>query len=131
MRQEAHSRPFCPARRSPTWLSASSRTAAPRTAELLGWHVEHEEPNTAVVASPQGAFLVFQQADGHQAPGWPPVEGEQHPMLHLDFQVGDPHSAVAEVVAPGATVAEFQPQDRVRVLFDPAGHPFCLCLDGG
>ena len=26
----------------------------------------------------------------------------------------------------GATVAEFQPQDDVRVLLDPAGHPFCL-----
>jgi hypothetical protein len=29
----------------------------------------------------------------------------------------------------GATVAEHQPQRNVRVLFDPAGHPFCLCLD--
>jgi hypothetical protein len=26
----------------------------------------------------------------------------------------------------GARVAEFQPQDEVRVLLDPAGHPFCL-----
>jgi hypothetical protein len=25
----------------------------------------------------------------------------------------------------------FQPQDNVRVLFDPAGHPFCLCRDDG
>jgi len=23
-------------------------------------------------------------------------------------------------------LAEFQPQDDVRVLFDPSGHPFCL-----
>lgn len=35
----------------------------------------------------------------------------------------------AEAVALGATVAEFQPQANVRVMFDPAGHPFCLCLD--
>ena len=30
----------------------------------------------------------------------------------------------------GATLAEFQPQDEVRVLFDPAGHPFCLYVGG-
>ena len=29
----------------------------------------------------------------------------------------------------GATLAEFQPQDDVRVMLDPAGHPFCLYLD--
>ncbi|WP_405848078.1 VOC family protein [Streptomyces sp. NBC_01518] len=48
-------------------------------------------------------------------------------MIHFDFQVGDLDSAVAEAVALGATVAESQPQAKVRVLFDPAGHPFCLC----
>jgi hypothetical protein len=26
----------------------------------------------------------------------------------------------------GAVVAEYQPQRHVRVLLDPAGHPFCL-----
>jgi hypothetical protein len=50
-------------------------------------------------------------------------------MMHFDFQVGDLDSAVAEAVALGATVAATQPQENVRVLFDPAGHPFCLCLD--
>jgi hypothetical protein len=76
-------------------------------------------------------FFVFQQADGYWAPVWPPAEGEQRPMVHFDFQVGDPDSAVAEAVALGATVAEFQPREKVRTLFDPAGHPFCLCLDEG
>jgi hypothetical protein len=50
-------------------------------------------------------------------------------MMHFDFQVGDLDSAVAEALALGATVAEQQPQAHVRVLFDPAGHPFCLCFD--
>ena len=99
-------------------------------AELLGWPVGHEEPGTAIVAgSPQGPFLVFQQADGFRAPVGPPVDGEQRPMMHFDFQVGDLDEAVAEAVALGATVAEFQPQASVRTLLDPAGHPFCLCLD--
>jgi Glyoxalase-like domain len=44
-------------------------------------------------------------------------------MMHFDFQVGDLDSAVAEAVAIGASVATEQPQDNVRVLFDPAGHP--------
>jgi hypothetical protein len=50
-------------------------------------------------------------------------------MMHFDFQVGDLDDAVAEAQALGATVAQHQPQDNVRVLLDPAGHPFCLCLD--
>jgi hypothetical protein len=29
-------------------------------------------------------------------------------------------------VTLGAAPAGFQPQDDVRVLLDPAGHPFCL-----
>ncbi|MFI5532963.1 VOC family protein [Kitasatospora sp. NPDC051853] len=99
---------------------------------LLGWHLAHEEPGTSVVASsPQGPFLVFQQADGYRTPVWPPAEGAQRPMMHLDFQVGDLEEAVAEALALGATPAGHQPQAHVRVLLDPAGHPFCLCRDDG
>jgi catechol 2,3-dioxygenase-like lactoylglutathione lyase family enzyme len=99
-------------------------------AELLGFPIGHEEPGTAIVAaSPHGPFLVFQQADGYRAPVWPPVDGSQRPMMHFDIQVGDLEAAVAEAVALGATEAEFQPRPNVRVLFDPAGHPFCLCFD--
>jgi predicted enzyme related to lactoylglutathione lyase len=97
--------------------------------ELLGWPIGHEEPGTAIVAAPQGVYLVFQQAEGYQAPVWPPAGAGQRPMMHFDFQVGDLDSAVAEAVGLGATVAQVQPQENVRVLFDPAGHPFCLCLD--
>jgi len=98
--------------------------------DLLGWPIGHEEPGTSIVAAPGGSnFLVFAQADGYQAPVWPPVEGAQRPMMHFDFQVGDLDSAVAEAVELGASVASHQPQENVRVLFDPAGHPFCLCRD--
>ena len=100
--------------------------------DLLGWPIGHEEPGTAILAAPEGPiYFVFQQANGYQAPVWPPVDGRQRPMMHLDFQVGDLDSAVAEAVALGATVASHQPQPHVRVLLDPAGHPFCLCLDEG
>jgi predicted enzyme related to lactoylglutathione lyase len=98
--------------------------------ELLNWPIGHEEPGTAILAAPQGSiYIVFQQATDYQAPIWPPAAGEQRPMMHFDFQVGDLDSAVAEALALGAKLAEHQPQKNVRVLFDPAGHPFCLCLD--
>ncbi|MGB9376040.1 MAG: VOC family protein [Mycobacteriales bacterium] len=98
--------------------------------DLLDWPIVHKEPGTAIVGAPPGSiFLVFQQADGYQPPVWPPVDGAQRPMMHFDFQVGDLESAVADAVALGATLAETQPQENVRVLIDPAGHPFCLCLD--
>jgi hypothetical protein len=42
-------------------------------------------------------------------------------MMHFDFQVGDLDSAVAEAVALGATLAEHQPQENVRVLSTQQG----------
>ena len=100
--------------------------------ELLGWPVTHEEPGTAILAAPEGSiYVVFQEASGYEAPEWPPLPGKQRPMMHLDFQVDDLDSAVADAVALGATVAGHQPQQNVRVLLDPAGHPFCFCREEG
>jgi len=99
---------------------------------LLDWPVVHEETGTSVLAvSEGGPYIVFQQATDYHPPVWPPAEGRQRPMMHFDFQVGDLESAVAEALALGATLAAEQPQENVRVLFDPAGHPFCLCWDEG
>jgi predicted enzyme related to lactoylglutathione lyase len=101
-------------------------------AQLLDWPIAHEEPGTAVLAAPGGSsFVVFQQATDYRPPTWPPAPGDQRPMMHLDFQVGDLDAAVADAVALGASVATSQPQPHVRVLLDPAGHPFCLCRDDG
>jgi catechol 2,3-dioxygenase-like lactoylglutathione lyase family enzyme len=100
--------------------------------ELLGWPIGHKEPGIAILAAPEGSiFLVFQQATDYEAPVWPPVPGEQRSMMHFDFQVGDLDSGTAEAVALGATIADHQPQENVRVLLDPAGRPFCLCRDDG
>jgi catechol 2,3-dioxygenase-like lactoylglutathione lyase family enzyme len=101
-------------------------------ARLLDWPVVHEEAGTTVLGVEGGSsFVVFQLAEGYIPPVWPPVEGRQRPMVHLDVQVGDLAEAVQEAVELGATLAGDQPQDTVRVLLDPAGHPFCLCLDEG
>jgi catechol 2,3-dioxygenase-like lactoylglutathione lyase family enzyme len=99
-------------------------------AELLGWPVVHQEPGTTVVASaPEGPYLTFEVAEDYRVPVWPPVEGAQRPMMHLDFQVGDLDAAVADAVELGATLASSQPQENVRVMLDPVGHPFCLCRE--
>lgn len=99
-------------------------------AALLDWRIAKEEPTWVTVAPPDGiAYLAIQLEPLHERPTWPAEAGRQQMQLHLDIEVGELASAVAEAVALGATVAEFQPQDDVRVLFDPAGHPFCLYLE--
>src|SRR6266545_1335592 len=62
-------------------------------------------------------------------PVWPPADGRQQMMMHLDFEVSDLDAAVSHALELGAHEAEHQPQDNVRVLVDPAGHPFCLYVD--
>lgn len=100
--------------------------------ELLGWPIGHQDSDTAIVAAPVGpVFLVFQRANDYQPPVWPTLSGRQRPMMHLDFQVGDLDSAVDDAITLGAALATQQPQENVRVMLDPAGHPFCLCRDDG
>jgi catechol 2,3-dioxygenase-like lactoylglutathione lyase family enzyme len=73
-----------------------------------------------------GVGLSFQLEERHVAPVWPARDGAQQMQLHLDLEVDDLAAAVEEAVAAGATIAPVQPQDDVRVLLDPDGHPFCL-----
>ena len=97
---------------------------------LLDWPVVHQEPGTTVIKPPQDAvYMVFQRAEGYVAPVWPPAPGDQRPMMHLDIQVDDLDVSTADALALGARLADVQPRDNVRVLLDPVGHPFCLCLD--
>lgn len=48
-------------------------------------------------------------------------------MAHLDFAVNNLEEAVRYAVQCGATIAPEQFSDDWRVMFDPDGHPFCLC----
>jgi catechol 2,3-dioxygenase-like lactoylglutathione lyase family enzyme len=111
--------------------STDPRALAAFYRHLLGWPVGKNEP-TWVTLRPDGsgAGLSFQLAEDHIRPTWPPVDGEQQMMAHLDIEVADLEAAVARAVAAGATVADFQPQDTVRVCLDPDGHPFCLFVEG-
>jgi hypothetical protein len=71
-------------------------------------------------------YLAVQKAEVYEPPVWPAEPGKQGMQLHLDIEVDDLAASVEHAVELGATLAEFQPQDDVRVLLDPAGHPFCL-----
>ncbi|MFE1764657.1 VOC family protein [Streptomyces angustmyceticus] len=96
---------------------------------LLGWEVKASEPDWVLLRCPDGGTgLSFQSEPGYRPPVWPEQGEEQQKMLHLDLRVDDLAEAEAYAVAAGASRAEFQPQDDVRVLIDPAGHPFCLFL---
>jgi predicted enzyme related to lactoylglutathione lyase len=94
---------------------------------LLGWPVVGEDNGSLILAAPEGRiYMVLQPATDYEAPLWPPNSASQRPMMHLDFQVGDLDAAVSEAVSLGARIADEQPNSTVRVLLDPAGHPFCL-----
>ena len=99
--------------------------------DLLGWEVRVDQPEWVVLGAPSGAGLAFQLEDGHVPPTWPSGPGDQQMQAHLDIRVNDLAAGVARAQALGASLADQQPQDDVRVLVDPAGHPFCLFVSAG
>jgi catechol 2,3-dioxygenase-like lactoylglutathione lyase family enzyme len=98
---------------------------------LLGWTVLQESEGWATLApSEDGGYnLAFATEEHYARPVWPTVPGEPQMSVHLDLEVDDLEQAVAYAVEVGADEAAYQPQDRVRVMLDPAGHPFCLYTD--
>jgi catechol 2,3-dioxygenase-like lactoylglutathione lyase family enzyme len=94
---------------------------------LLGWTVAVAEPEWVMLKPPDGGTgLSFQFEEEYVPPVWPGTPGEQQMMVHLDIAVEDLDAGVAWAQDAGAALADFQPQDDVRVMLDPAGHPFCL-----
>ncbi len=135
--------------RQPTMMVTSVTINAPDPRELaafyvrmLGWRVTASDPprpgqppedGWAQIRPPEGATgptLNFEYEEaGYVPPVWPSQAGRQQSLEHLDIAVSDLDGAVAWAIEAGATLAGYQPQEDVRVLFDPAGHPFCLFLD--
>lgn len=97
---------------------------------LTGWTVYEDDPTWARILPAEGPGLSVQYEPEYVAPTWPGTADAPGMQLHLDFQVEDLPAAVAGAEELGATEAAFQPQDDVRVLLDPDGHPFCLFLPG-
>jgi catechol-2,3-dioxygenase len=94
---------------------------------LLGWSTIQEDDDWITLGAPGGgAGLSFQTEKQFARPVWPAVAGDQQMSVHLDIKVEDLAGAAAHAEKAGATLADFQPQEHVRVYLDPAGHPFCL-----
>ncbi len=100
-------------------------------ARLLDWQVFSEDADGAAVApSAEAGYYLSTQTEQHYVrPVWPAKPGEPQMSMHLDIEVDDLDQAVAHAVSLGAELPDHQPQETVRVLLDPAGHPFCLYLD--
>lgn len=93
---------------------------------VLGWEVLHSEDAYAMIGD-GSTSIGFGQVPGYSGPGWP--EESSPKRYHLDLYVDDLDKAEAMALALGATKPSAQPQpDRWRVLLDPAGHPFDVCL---
>ncbi|MFF1414567.1 VOC family protein [Streptomyces sp. NPDC058289] len=99
---------------------------------LLGWEEVEREPQWVRLRDPERERpgLSFQLETDHTPPVWPPLPGTQQMQAHLDIQVDDLEGETKRALALGATAEEHQPQEGVRVLRDPHGHPFCLFLPG-
>lgn len=80
--------------------------------------------------TPLDMGINVQAQDWYTRPEWPERGGVQAKMMHFEVQVDDVDTAVEMVVSLGGQQAEPQPPDRdrrtLRVVLDPAGHPFCL-----
>ena len=113
-------------------LSAPDPGALARFYEkLLGWKITVEEPDWVLMRDPDGGVgLAFQSETGYARPTWPAGPGDQRMQMHLDIEADDLEAAGARAIAAGAVLADFQPQEGVRVYLDPAGHPFCLWVGG-
>lgn len=96
-------------------------------AALRGWRIHHLDETDGSLDPGEGvAYLSIQHNAAYQRPVWPGRARDQQMMLHLDFEVTELAAEVDRAVGLGAQLPHHQPQENVRVLLDPAGHPFCL-----
>jgi predicted enzyme related to lactoylglutathione lyase len=94
--------------------------------QVLGWDVLHSQDEYAMIGD-GSTSIGFGQVPGYSAPGWPDETAPKR--YHLDFYVEDLDKAEEQALALGATKPASQPNpERWRVLLDPGGHPFDLCL---
>ncbi|MDM7855086.1 VOC family protein [Cellulomonas alba] len=94
---------------------------------LLGWTRVSEDEDWAQLRPPAGGSgLSFSSDPRYRPPVWPATDDHQQMELHPDFLVDDLARGVEHALACGSRLADFQPQEHVRVLIDPAGHPFCF-----
>jgi catechol 2,3-dioxygenase-like lactoylglutathione lyase family enzyme len=110
--------------------AADPRALARFYERLLGWRIETGDEYWLAMRNPAGGVgLAFQYEEFHARPVWPGRPGEQQMMVHLEIKVDDLDAGLRHALDCGAVLAEFQPQQDVRVCLDPEGHPFCLWIE--
>ena len=93
-------------------------------AAMLGGEVKFTHDGAVGVRTDWMWLAAIRVAD-YRPPTWP--TGEVPKQIHLDLGVDDLAASVAEAERLGARSAADQPAPALRrILFDPAGHPFCL-----
>lgn len=101
-------------------------------AKLLNWEIVYSDEDFVVINAEKEKRsvypgLIFQRNLDYIAPVWPEEPNAQQQMAHIDFEVNDLDSAVKYAIECGARLANDQFSNSWKVMFDPAGHPFCLC----
>lgn len=80
------------------------------------------------VCSSSGIVFLFIEEEGYVRPIWPEKTGQQQKKMHFDFQVDNVMEMVKKAESLGASKSNIQYEGNDFVtMFDPAGHPFCLC----
>ena len=102
---------------------------------VLGFEPRDVGPLWAQLFDPAGGVHLNIQGDpAYVPPVWPESAGDQQKQMHFEVEVDDLDAAVALVIESGGWQAPWQPPtrdpSRLRVMLDPAGHPFCLFLHG-
>ncbi|MFF0297974.1 VOC family protein [Kitasatospora sp. NPDC004614] len=92
--------------------------------DALGLPVVYSTDDFVLLGQEGAAGLGFNRVADHRPPSWPDESGAK--QAHIELDVADLDAAQARLVELGAVVPEFQPDERWRVLLDPAGHPFCV-----
>ena len=124
-----------------TWTTVTldcsdAETLASFYADLLGWEITARDgAGWLQLRDPGGGVGLNVQAEpSYEPPTWPEEPGRQAKMMHFEVLVDDLGAAVEQVIRSGGTEAPHQPADRdqsrIRVMLDPAGHPFCLFVAG-
>jgi catechol 2,3-dioxygenase-like lactoylglutathione lyase family enzyme len=102
---------------------------------LLGWEIVARDGGWLQLRGPDpGLVLNIEAEEWYRPPTWPEQTGGLDKMMHFEIEVSDLEAAISLAVAAGGRPAGAQPTDRdparIRVMLDPAGHPFCLFVAG-
>jgi predicted enzyme related to lactoylglutathione lyase len=124
-----------------TWTAitldcADAEQLAAFYSRVFGWEITARDGVGWIqLRDPDGGVGLNIQAETTYAPPvWPEHADAQAKMMHFEVLVDDLDAAVRLVLESGGDQARHQPPDRdqarIRIMLDPAGHPFCLFVHG-